>query len=122
LEEFPAVRRVVFHCFTGDLAQSREVIARGWMLSLTGIVTFADADVLRAVARATPAGQLMLETDSPYLSPEPVRNVRPNEPAHTVHIARCLAEVRNEPLCDLARITTANAAAFFKLDSPVCPR
>jgi TatD DNase family protein len=122
LEEFPAVRRVVFHCFTGDLAQAREVIARGWMLSLTGIVTFPNAHELRAVARLTPAEQLMLETDSPYLSPEPVRNVRPNEPAHVVHIARCVAEVRDEALCDLARITTANAVAFFRLDSAARPR
>jgi TatD DNase family protein len=91
------------------------------MLSLTGIVTFADAHELRAVARVTPAEQLMLETDSPYLSPEPVRNVRPNEPAHVIHIARCVAEVRNEALCDLARITTANATAFFKLDSAARP-
>lgn len=115
-DEHPLVHRVVLHCFTGTAGQVRMAIDRGWMISFTGIVTFAGAGELREAAKLIPADRLMLETDAPYLSPEPVRNVRPNQPAHVVHIARLLAEVRGESIEHLAEQTTANARAFFGLD------
>ena len=87
------------------------------MLSVTGIITFARSDQLRAIARAVPDDRLMVETDSPYLSPEPVRKQRVNEPANVTHVARLLANVRGQPFADLARLTTANANTFFKLDT-----
>jgi TatD DNase family protein len=62
-----------------------------------------------------PADRLLIETDSPYLAPEPVRGKRPNEPAHVVHTAACLAEVRSIPVADLATLTTANAQALFRV-------
>jgi len=116
-DEHPLAGRVVLHCFTGTVGQVRMAIERGWMISFTGIVTFAGADDLREAAKLVPADRLMLETDAPYLSPEPVRHVRPNEPAHVVHIARLLAEVRGESVEHLAEQTTANARAFFGLDT-----
>ena len=119
LAEHPRVSGVVFHCFTGSPEQAKTVLERGWMLSMTGIVTFARSDELRTIARNVPDDRLMVETDSPYLSPEPVRKQRTNEPANVVHVVRLLAEVREQPFVDLARVTTANARTFFKLDTAV---
>jgi TatD DNase family protein len=106
---------VVFHCFTGTAAEARAVLERGWWLSFTGIVTFKNAAELQAVARDYPRDKLMVETDAPYLSPEPVRNRRPNEPAYVRHTAAFLADLRNEPLGALAESTAANTKAFYRL-------
>jgi TatD DNase family protein len=108
-------RRVVFHCFTGSARQAELVSRRGWRISFTGIVTFKKARELQVIARDYPADRLMLETDAPYLSPEPVRSVRPNEPAHVVHIGRFLADLRGESAAELAHGTTENARRFFDL-------
>lgn len=115
LRGFPSPQRVVFHCFTGTPAEAGEILSRGHWISLTGVVTFKKSDALREVARMIPAGRLMVETDSPYLSPEPLRSARPNEPAHVMHTARCIAAVRGTTLEALDELTTANAARFFGL-------
>lgn len=115
LRGFPSPGRVVFHCFTGTPSEAEEILARGHWISLTGVVTFRKSDALREVARMIPAERLMVETDSPYLSPEPVRNVRPNEPAHAMHTAGCIAEARGTTLAALDELTSANAARFFGL-------
>lgn len=117
LAEHPRVPGVVFHCFTDSAHYAKAVLERGYMLSVTGIVTFARSSELRAIARIVPDDRLMVETDSPYLSPEPVRKQRVNEPANVTHVARLLANVRGKPFADLARLTTANARTFFKLDT-----
>ena len=117
LAEHPHVPGVVFHCFTGSPEQAKAVLDRGWMLSMTGVVTFARSDELRTVASNVPDDRLMVETDAPYLSPEPVRKQRTNEPANMVHTGRLLAKVRGQSFADLARVTTANARNFFKLDT-----
>jgi TatD DNase family protein len=108
-------RPVVFHCFTGTPEEADAITTRGWRLSFTGIVTFRNARVLREIARRYPADRLMLETDSPYLSPEPVRKIKVNEPAHLVHIARFVAALRSESLEQLAARTSANTRQFFRL-------
>lgn len=110
-----AGRRVVFHCFTGEPIEAEGVAARGWRISFTGIVTFRKLTELQEIARAYPADEVMIETDSPYLSPEPVRHVRPNEPAHVAHTARFLAKLRGTTEEELAAQTTRNARAFFGL-------
>lgn len=112
-------RRVVLHCFTGTAAEAERVAAMGWRVSFTGIVTFKNSTELQAIARDYPADQLMLETDSPFLSPVPVRHVRPNEPAHVAHVAAFLAELRGVPLAKLAAETTMNARQFFGLGTAV---
>ncbi len=108
-------RPVVFHCFTGTEAEAHRIAANGWRISFTGIVTFKGSTELQSIARAYPFEHLMLETDAPYLSPTPVRHVRPNEPAHVIHTARFLAELRSVPFDKLAAQTTSNTAAFFAL-------
>jgi TatD DNase family protein len=115
LADYPAQKMVVFHCFTGTMIEARQIIDRGYWISLTGVVTFKKSDELREVARMIPADRLMIETDSPYLSPEPLRNVRPNEPSHLIHTARCIAAARDITLDQLADLTTANTRRFFNL-------
>ena len=77
------------------------------------MVTFKKSADLRQVAAEVPADRLLVETDAPYLSPEPVRKRRPNEPELVVHSARCLAEVRGVTLEELAKQTTENARRLF---------
>jgi len=110
-----ADRPVVFHCFTGGADDAARIAEQGWRISFTGIVTFRRSIELQAIAREYRADWLMLETDSPYLAPEPVRGKRPNEPAHVAHIARFVAKLRQVTCDALARETSANSTAFFNL-------
>jgi len=105
--------RGVMHSFTGTAEQVSEFLALGMHISFAGMLTFKKSDELRAVAATIPDDRLLVETDSPYLSPEPFRGQRPNEPARVVHTARCLAEVRGITPESLAEQTTANAEALF---------
>jgi TatD DNase family protein len=115
LGDYPSVPGVVFHCFSGTRAEAAEIWDRGYWTSLTGVVTFKRSDELRVVAGLAPADRLMLETDAPYLSPEPMRNIRPNEPAYLIHTAACIAVQRGISPTDLASLTTANTRRFFSL-------
>jgi len=115
LADFSGLAGVVFHCFTGTMREARDILDRGYWLSLTGVVTFKRSDELREVAKILPADRLMVETDSPYLSPEPVRNVRPNEPAHVVHTAACIAKARGITLEELTNLAGSNTRRFFSL-------
>jgi len=115
LSDFVDLRGVVFHCYTGSVAEAREILDRGYWISLTGVVTFKKSDELREVAKLLPAERLMVETDSPYLSPEPVRSMKPNEPAFVVHTARAIAAVRGMAYDDTANVTVANTRGFFSL-------
>jgi len=106
--------RGVVHCFGGTAEQARRIVDLGLMISFCGNVTFPKNTQAQAAARAVPADRLMLETDSPFLSPVPKRGKR-NEPAHVAHTARFLAELRGVMLADLAETTTRNARTFFDL-------
>ena len=103
----------VMHSFCGDLETARACLDLGLYISLAGMVTFKKSEELRAVAAEVPADRLLIETDSPYLSPEPVRKIRRNEPAHVRHTAECLADVRGVTLEQLALETTENARRLF---------
>jgi TatD DNase family protein len=103
----------VLHSFTGTAAEAAEAIEMGCWIGFAGMVTFRSAGDLREVAKSVPLDRLLIETDSPFLSPEPERGRR-NEPAHLVHTARCLAIARGEPLDRFAAATTANAARVFR--------
>lgn len=106
---------VVFHCFTGTQVEAARLAEHGWRISFTGIVTFPKSTELQEIAREYPADALMIETDSPYLSPVPVRGKRPNEPANVAHIARFLADLRGVSVDALAEQTGRNARYFFGL-------
>jgi TatD DNase family protein len=105
----------IIHSFTGTTAQASEFLDLGLHISFAGMVTYKKSDDLRKVAATIPANRLLIETDSPYLSPEPFRGKRPNEPARVVHTATCLATCRGVAPAELARQTTDNALALFKL-------
>jgi TatD DNase family protein len=106
----------VMHSFTGSRAMAEECLAMGLHLSFAGMVTYKKSDALRAIAAAVPDDRILVETDSPYLSPEPVRKIQRNEPAHVAHTAALLAEVRGTTLEHFAAQTTANAKRLFKVD------
>jgi TatD DNase family protein len=105
--------RGIMHSFTGTAEQAAEFLALGLHISFAGMLTFKKSDDLRAIAATIPAVRVLVETDSPYLSPEPFRGKRPNEPARVVHTAECLAKVRGVTLEELAQQTTNNAMALF---------
>jgi TatD DNase family protein len=103
---------VVLHCFSGDAAAAEEAAERGWRVSFAGNVTYPKAEALRDAARLVPDELLLVETDSPFLTPQPVRG-RPNEPANVVHTAGVVADVRGVEYAELERLVEANAAALF---------
>ena len=105
----------VFHCFTGTRDEVRRILEAGWYVSLSGIVTFKNAAALREAAAAIPLDRLLIETDAPYNSPEPVRKVRPNEPAHLVHTCRFLADLYRVPPDELAARCNRAAEILFGL-------
>jgi len=106
--------RVVFHCFAEGEAEMAELVRRGGRGSFTGILTYKNADAMRAAARSQGLGRLLLETDAPYLTPMPHRG-KPNEPAFLRHTAEYAAGLFGIRLDELAAATTANAKAFFEI-------
>ena len=116
LERFGCgVKRVVFHCFSGSAEQAKIVLDYGFYISFTGVVTFKNARKTRQTAGIVPVDRLMVETDCPYMSPEPMRKQKVNEPALMLHTARCLAELKGMDLGDFAEEVTATSRAFFGL-------
>ena len=104
----------VIHCFSGTRGVARALLDLGFHLSFSGIVTFKNADELRAAARLTPADRLLVETDAPFLAPIPYRGKR-NEPAYVVQTAAAVAALRQQPLAELATLTSANTERLFRL-------
>lgn len=105
----------VLHSFTGSRAMAEETLAMGLYISFAGMVTFKKSTELRAIAAIVPDDRILIETDSPYLSPEPMRKIKRNEPAHVQHTAACLAEVRGITLEAFGHLTTANAKRLFNV-------
>jgi TatD DNase family protein len=104
----------VLHCFTGTIPEAEEVIKRGWMLSLSGIVTFKKSTELQEVAKQIPLHQLLIETDTPYLAPQKHRG-KQNEPSFLVQTAHFVASLRNIAFEELAEATADNARRLFAL-------
>ncbi len=109
-----AWERVVFHCFTEGAAEMAELTRRGGRGSFTGVVTYKNADTVRAALAAQGIGRLMLETDAPYLTPAPHRG-KANEPAYLCFTAEAAAATLGVSVSELAARTTANAREFFGL-------
>lgn len=105
--------RAVFHCFISEWEKAERVIGMGGLVSFGGIVTFKKADVVKECVRRCPAGTFMLETDAPYLAPEPMRGKR-NEPAFTREIAEAIAKLRGESPDEVAAHTGRAAMKFFR--------
>jgi TatD DNase family protein len=104
-------RAGVLHCFGGDLEMAQAAIALGFYVSFAGNLTFKKADDLRDIARQLPLDRLLVETDCPYLTPVPFRGKR-NEPARVVETAKCLADLHQKEIEEIAAATSNN---FFRL-------
>jgi TatD DNase family protein len=111
-----APETVIFHCFSSDAAMARTCVANGWLLSLAGTVSFKNAHALREAAALIPPGQLLVETDAPFLTPHPYRGA-PNEPYCLPYTVRALADVVERPAEELARESTTTAVQAFGLAS-----
>ncbi|HEY3316166.1 MAG TPA: TatD family hydrolase [Bacillota bacterium] len=114
LEEEAAGLTVVLHCFSGDAAMARACLSAGYFMAVGGAVTFANGLKTQEVAKVLPLNRLLLETDSPYLSPEPFRGKR-NEPARVAAVAQKVAEVRGESLAVIRAETTRTAVKALGL-------
>jgi len=109
------VRKVVFHCFSGSAEQAKIVLDRGFYISFTGVVTFKNAEYTRRAAAVVPLDRFMLETDCPYMSPEPMRKQKVNEPALLIHTAKFLADLKQMELTDFTSSVTNTSKVFFSL-------
>ncbi len=102
----------VMHCFTESLAVAEAALAMGFYISFSGIVTFKSAKDLQAVARVVPLERMLIETDSPFLAPVPMRG-KTNEPGFVRHVAEYLADLKGIPLTELAEVTSQNFRTLF---------
>jgi TatD DNase family protein len=105
----------VLHCFGGSLQMAKDAIDLGFYISFAGNLTFKKAEDLRDAARQLPLDRLLIETDCPYLTPVPFRGKR-NEPARVVETAKCLAQLHEQPLEEIARFTSDNFKSLFQVE------
>jgi TatD DNase family protein len=113
LRSFSSIR-AVFHCFTGTMPEAERILAAGHLIGFTGVVTFRNGQALREVAAVAPADRILVETDAPYLTPEPMRKQKINEPALVMHTAAAVAVARGISLAELDELTTRNALGFYQ--------
>lgn len=113
VDEFPEVKGV-FHCYSGSLEMAKELIRRGWYIGFTGVLTFKNARKAVEVAANIPLERIVLETDCPYMSPEPYRGRR-NDPGKLPRMAEKLAEIRGLPVEEVERITVENGKRLYRL-------
>ena len=106
--------RTVVHCFTGTTEDAQAALALGCDISVSGIVTFKSAEVLREAVRSVPLDRLHVETDSPFLAPVPYRG-KANEPAFVTVVGEFVAELRGESFVEVREATSANTARLFRL-------
>ena len=103
----------VMHCFSSGAELAERALKIGFYVSFSGILTFKNTESLREIAKTVPLDRVLVETDAPYLSPEPVRGIKRNEPAHVVHTLACLAKIHNKDVEEMAAITAENTRRLF---------
>lgn len=114
LKEYNKNSKVLFHCFSGSVEFMRECVKQGWYIAIGGVVTFKNAVKMKDVAKTVPLEYLVLETDSPYLTPVPFRG-KENSPAYVKYVAEEIANLRDIPVEEIIDITTNNAERFFEI-------
>ena len=114
IDEFPKVKGV-FHCYSGSPEMAKELIKRGWYVGFTGVLTFKNARKALEAAAAVPLERILIETDCPFMAPEPFRGTR-NDPSLVPYMAKKLAEVRGISVEEAARATMENACRLFRID------
>ena len=113
VEEFPTVTGV-FHCYSGSAEMAKWLVSRGWCIGFTGVLTFKNARKALEVAASIPLDRIVLETDCPYMSPEPFRGKR-NDPGKLYRMAEKLAELRGLSLEEVHRITSENGKRLYRI-------
>ena len=113
VEEFPEVTGV-FHCYSGSAEMAKELVKRGWYIGFTGVLTFKNARKAVEVAKAIPLDRIVLETDCPYMSPEPFRGRR-NDPGKLHRMAEKLAEIRGLTLEEIHTVTMENGKRLYRI-------
>ena len=114
VDEFPTVKGV-FHCYSGSAEMAAELVKRGWYIGFTGVLTFKNARKALEVAASIPLDRLVLETDCPYMAPEPFRGKR-NHPGYLYRMAERLAELRGLSVEEIQRITTENGKRLYRIN------
>ena len=114
VDEFPEVTGV-FHCYSGSAEMAKELVKRGWYIGFTGVLTFKNARKAVEVAKAIPLDRIVLETDCPYMSPEPFRGKR-NDPGKLYRMAEKLAEIRGLTVEEIHAITVENGKRLYRID------
>lgn len=116
IDEFKTnLKNVVFHCWGGSTEQTKLLLDSGFHISFTGVITFKKANSAQQAVKIVPLDRMMIETDCPFISPEPMRKQKINEPALLVHIAAKIAELKNMPLEIFAEQVTKTTKKFFNL-------
>ena len=113
-EKAPFSAGGVMHCFSGDWHFAQKILALGFIISIPGVVTFNKATIMQEVAQKVPLDKLIIETDAPFLAPEPLRGKK-NIPEYVLYTAQKIADLRGLSLEELARATTQNAGKIFKM-------
>ncbi len=114
VDEFPEVKGV-FHCYSGSAEMAKELVKRGWYIGFTGVLTFKNARKALEVAAAIPLDRIVIETDCPYMSPEPFRGKR-NDPGKLYRMAEKLAELRGLSVEEIHAITLENGKRLYRMD------
>ena len=114
IDEFPTVKGV-FHCYSGSAEMAAELVKRGWYIGFTGVLTFKNARKSLEVAASVPLERLVLETDCPYMAPEPFRGKR-NHPGYLYRMAERLAQLRELSVEEIQRITTENGKRLYRIN------
>lgn len=115
VRHFPEVTGV-FHCYSGSLEMARELVERGWYIGFTGVLTFKNARRVLEVAAGLPLDRIVLETDCPYMSPEPFRGKR-NDPGRLCRMAEALSALRGLPVEEIETITMENGKRLYRLEA-----
>ncbi len=115
IREFPKVKGV-FHCYSGSAEMARQLVDMGWYIGFTGVLTFKNARRAVETAESIPLDRIVLETDCPYMSPEPFRGKR-NDPSRLYRMAEKLAEIRGLPVEEIHRITVENGRRLYRMDA-----
>ena len=113
IREFPTVRGV-FHCYSGSAEMARQLVDMGWYIGFTGVLTFKNARKAIETAQTIPLERILLETDCPYMAPEPFRGRR-NDPGYLYRMTEKLAEIRNISVEEAARVTAENGKRLYRI-------
>ena len=113
VKEFPKVKGV-FHCYSGSAEMARQLVNMGWYIGFTGVLTFKNARKAVETAQRIPLERIVLETDCPFMAPEPYRGKR-NHPGYLMQMALKLAQIREMDVEDVIRVTTENAKRLYRI-------